>query len=326
MKNRRNVSPTAFETRILTSYFFAALLVGNLSVTIQAEEDYQALLETAKKASRSGKWEEGLKGLNVVVEILSNEPQSPLRDFDLGVALAYRGAAKNGLDDLKGAEEDYTAVLELESDPERRAPVLFNRSQNRSELKDFEGVVEDLTAYLTLVRNPEKRATALNERAVALQQLGKNENAIEDYTLAIELNKDLAPAYSRRGMLLWRKGEYAKSVADYTETIRLLPKDAEAYNFRALILATCPDPKVRDGEQALADADKATKLSDNPLYFNTLAAAYAEAGKFDAAVAIMEKLIKGSPDSFKNAASPYLKLFKEKKPLRIDPTGKAPKK
>jgi hypothetical protein len=54
----------------------------------------------------------------------------------------------------------------------------------------------------------------------------------------------------------------------------------------AWILATCPDAKIRNGSEAMALATNVCELSQwsNASYLDTLAAAEAEAGLFDAAV------------------------------------------
>jgi spermidine synthase len=56
-------------------------------------------------------------------------------------------------------------------------------------------------------------------------------------------------------------------------------------------LATCRDPRLRDVEQALRLAEEANRLSGgrHPVVLDTLAAAYAAAGRFDAAVAAAER-------------------------------------
>ncbi len=57
------------------------------------------------------------------------------------------------------------------------------------------------------------------------------------------------------------------------------------------MLATRPDPKPRDGQQALELAERACRLTESKQAYmvGTLGAAYAEAGRFAEAVAAAEK-------------------------------------
>ena len=57
------------------------------------------------------------------------------------------------------------------------------------------------------------------------------------------------------------------------------------------MLATSPDPTLRNGPEALALATDLCKKTQygNVQYLDTLAAAYAAAGRFDAAVATSER-------------------------------------
>jgi hypothetical protein len=112
------------------------------------------------------------------------------------------------------------------------------------------------------------------------------DKALADFNEAIRLDPKLANAYIGRGEDWRAKQEYDKALADDNEAIRLDPKHNLAYNYRAWLWATCPDAKYRDGQRAVESATKACELTDwkDRNRIDTLAAAYAEAGDFAAAV------------------------------------------
>jgi Flp pilus assembly protein TadD len=73
--------------------------------------------------------------------------------------------------------------------------------------------------------------------------------------------------------------------------VRLNPDCVEALNNLAWALATSPRAEIRDGPRAVSLARHACELTQfrKTLFLGTLAAAQAEAGNFDAAVATAQK-------------------------------------
>jgi tetratricopeptide (TPR) repeat protein len=68
---------------------------------------------------------------------------------------------------------------------------------------------------------------------------------------------------------------------------------AEAQNNLAGVLATAPQASLRNGNKALKLAQQANQLTggENPIILNTLAAAYAEAGRFPEAVETAQRAL-----------------------------------
>jgi hypothetical protein len=88
-----------------------------------------------------------------------------------------------------------------------------------------------------------------------------------------------------------RNAGIAERIAGFRETLRREPDSTIALNNLAFLLATAPDPLLRNGAEAVTYAEKACALTGNTnlATLATLAAAYAEAGRFDDAVAIADK-------------------------------------
>ena len=104
---------------------------------------------------------------------------------------------------------------------------------------------------------------------------------------------------------------------DYTEAIRLNSQYADAYDRRAWLWATCPDARYRDGQKAVQSAARACELTLWKSYdaCETLAAAYAEAGDFGAAVYWQSKAIALLDDkTAKDKLRTRLELYVANKP------------
>jgi tetratricopeptide (TPR) repeat protein len=86
-------------------------------------------------------------------------------------------------------------------------------------------------------------------------------------------------------------GRTREAVAQYREALRLNPNLAGALNNLAWVLAASPDDELRNGAEAVRLAGRACELTHygEPLFVGTLAAAYAEAGRFPEAVTTAEK-------------------------------------
>jgi tetratricopeptide (TPR) repeat protein len=73
----------------------------------------------------------------------------------------------------------------------------------------------------------------------------------------------------------------------------MAPDRPEPANGLAWLLATCPQPNIRNGAKAIELAGRAVQLSNGrePDCLDTLAAAYAEAGRFPEAVQTARKTL-----------------------------------
>jgi Tfp pilus assembly protein PilF len=163
---------------------------------------------------------------------------------------------------------------------------------------------------------------AYNNRGNAYARKGDLDKAIADYDQAIRSKPKFAQAYHNRGNTYLNKGEVDKAIADYDQAIRSKPNFAEACNNLAFMLATHPEPQLRDGARAVRLAERACELGQYkvPAHVDTLAAAYAEVGQFDKAVETAQKAIQlvqtAKNEELAKDMQSRLELYKANRPHR----------
>ena len=147
---------------------------------------------------------------------------------------------------------------------------------------------------------------------------GNTNKALKVLDQAVEIDPLCADSHGNRAVILLSLGQYGKALDDLDEVVKVAPNSVRALRERAWILATCPDAKVRNGEQAVNSATRACELTDwkDPHSLSTLAAAHSESGHFEDAVKWQQKaielLIDTSPE--KHEYRKTLDRYKANKP------------
>jgi hypothetical protein len=90
-----------------------------------------------------------------------------------------------------------------------------------------------------------------------------------------------------------RQGKIQEAIDHYREAIRNNPDEPQALNNLAWLLATSQDSRFRNGAEAVELAERACAVTHHQMTvcIGTLAAAYAEAGRYDDAVKTAESAI-----------------------------------
>jgi len=157
--------------------------------------------------------------------------------------------------------------------------------------REWDGAMEHLER--SLVIDPDQ-AEAHNNLANVLWQKGRLRQAAAEYEMALALHPDYAVAHFNLGDVLREAGETREAIAHYRSALEIRPDFAPALDRLAWALATSPDASLRDGVQAVGLAARADQISGgrNPVFVATLAAAYAEVGRFPEAVATAERALR----------------------------------
>jgi len=120
----------------------------------------------------------------------------------------------------------------------------------------------------------------------ALAAKEKTDEAIFHFRKALEIQPDYVAASNDLGRLLAGKGEIKEALAAWRQTLLFDAENPDAANDIAWVRATAADNDLRDGKEALELAERAIRSGgENPIALRTLAAAQAENGQFNQAIA-----------------------------------------
>ena len=168
---------------------------------------------------------------------------------------------------------------------------------------------------------------AYYNRGAVLLARGRVDEAIADLAKALEIQPDDADAHTALGNALLQKGLLRDAIAQYVTALGLAPQDPHSRNNVAWILATASDSSIRDGARAVGLAQEAVQLSGGkePRFLRTLAAAYAESGRFSEAIAVAQQAagianMQANPNMAKRLESDLV-FFRGNLPLRENPSG-----
>jgi protein O-mannosyl-transferase len=198
-----------------------------------------------------------------------------------------------------------------------------------------------------------------NNLGSALTQKGLFAEAIAHYEKAVKLRPHYGDPYLNLGTILFRQGrpgdaiaQWQKAagtepkdvrfhvtlgdaflraglqkdaIAEYEHAARISARDPLARNNLAWLLATSSDPSIRDGNRAIELGKEAVRLSHgkDPNYLRTLAAAWAESGRFTEARETAQKALQmaegGRNSTVANALRDEIALYELGFPYRSSP-------
>ena len=150
---------------------------------------------------------------------------------------------------------------------------------------------DSVTLFQHAVAVTTNNPVAHKELGNALIIQGRTTEGMHHLLEAIRLQPNYAEAHAKIALALANQGNAAEAAQYYRQALQVAPDLVEVLNNFAWLLATCPNASLRDGEAAVRYAERACELThyNKPIMIGTLAAAYAEAGRFQQAVAMAEK-------------------------------------
>lgn len=186
-------------------------------------------------------------------------------------------------------------------------------------------IEEALDHFRAAVRLNPRYYQAQSNLALNLVRVGRADEAIAAARAALRVNPRFGQAHNTLGMALAQKGRPLEAIASYREALRLIPDWPPAMRRLAWLYATYPEDEIRSGAEAVRLASRASKRTGNKdaLMLDTLAAAHAENGDFNQAVAGAERALaaaqaaKDGPRADDIAAR--LELYRLGQPYRDSP-------
>jgi len=267
-------------------------------------EDAEAHSNLANVLASKGRFKEAIDHYSQALQI---KPDNFETQYNLGVLLADQGEFEEAID-------HYLQALRIKPEDAEAHYNLGNALASQGKLE------EAISHYLEALRIKPNYVDAHNNLAVALGEQGNLEEAIAHYYQVLQITPNDAEAHYNLGVALADKGRIEEAIGQYYEALRINPnnpivhvqlasvwakqgqtkKAIEHYqqalslspdstvvlNNLAWILATNQNSSFRDGARAVRLAEKACSVSGykNAIFLDTLAAAYAEAGRFHEAL------------------------------------------
>ena len=197
---------------------------------------------------------------------------------DLAVALCRQGRIEEGT-------AHYQTALQI--DP-RHPQAHFNLGVT---LEAEGNTDEALAQYLAAVQAKPDYAEAFNNLSHLFVKRGDAQQALRYAAEAVRLRPDIAQSHYNLATALLQQGRSEEAAGEYRESLRLQPDWPVPLNDLAWVLAANVSDHLRNGTEAVTLAEQACRLTQfrEPLFIGTLAAAYAEAGRFEDAVQTAEK-------------------------------------
>jgi tetratricopeptide (TPR) repeat protein len=231
--------------------------------------------------------------------------------INLGVALEQENLPAQAL-------QEYRQALAI--DPHR-----FQVHNNLANLLSATGSHEEaLKEYQEALRlNPDAESARVNF-GTELAEMGRFDDALAEYTKAAQLAPEDPRPFYLMGKACLRHGQSADAIKHFRDALRLEPENFETLTWLARVLAADQNPDVRNGVEAISFAEHATNLTgaQQPFVLDTLAMAYAEANRFNDAIATAQKAIQLATAARAQKTLPEmehrLQLYQGNQPYRED--------
>ena len=251
-------------------------------------EDPVVLLKRATALINLGRPEEAASDLERVTAL---DPA----DLEPRTALAE---VRERQGDTDGAIAALASALELRRDPEEVVALHLALGGVYRRRGTYDLAAEE---YLQILRIDANHVPALSQLAALLGQLGQYRSAAELYARWSAREPENVQARMGGATALILAGEHRAAREHLEEALAAAPSSLDIKDLLSRHLAGCPDPAVRDGERALELALELYREIPTLESVETLAMAYAEAGRFEEAISWQKRLLEDGGEDIDEA-------------------------
>jgi len=283
-----------------------AINLGNVRVAQGRLDDARAIYQRATEID--SKSEKAWYNLGLVLA-RQGQPAEAIARYRQAIRLApkFADAHRSLGEALLQAEKADEARAEFETTL-RLAP--GDRDAERGlgrvaiDREQWEEAVTHYERALAGIEGDPMTARTHRELATVLDALGRSEHALRQYAMASRLAPDDIDALNDFATALATNGRVGDAVAFLQARLARTPDVPAVANQLAWIHATNPDARWRNGTEAVRLAEHACALTGyrDPDLLDTLAAAYAAAGRFDDAVKIGRRAVEAASGNSEQAA------------------------
>jgi tetratricopeptide (TPR) repeat protein len=250
-------------------------------------------------------------------QALAMDPWSAMVHNDLGAALAATGRPEEAVGHYRQA---------LAADPQD-AMVRCNLANVLAGLGRLDEAIEEYRAALAGLPDG---IQAYNNLGIALAGRGRLDEAVVQFQRGLKINPDDVGLHCNLGNALSSLGQYADALTEYQAALKIQPDHLETQKNLAWLRATCPEAPLRNRDEAIELAQRASRSCQGARadVLDCLAAAYAAGGWFPEALSTAQQALelakKQKDDALANDLRARIALYEAGKPFRQTPSSSAP--
>ncbi len=253
-------------------------------------------------------------GIRQIQRALEIDPRFARAHNDLGHLFAEQ-------EELSQARVHFEQAIAIDSeyvDPHYNLAVTLNKLGRVDEAAD---------QYRQAIRIKPNYLDAYNNLGNILLRQGKVSEAVVEFERLLKIDANYPQAYVSLGTASIERGEFHQAVAHFRSALEFQPGLISAATNLTWVLAACEDGSVREAEEAVRLGEQNAEITQrrDPIVLDSLAAAYAEARRWDEAVSTANEAVTLASAAGRQRLAEEIsnrrQLYQQQQPYRFRTTG-----